>query len=283
MSLRVLVTGAHSAIGQAFMKRVAGEIYTESVSLRGEGWKQADLSRYDCILHCAGIAHVRYSDAMQAEYMAVNRDLTLDIARRARDAGVKQFVFLSSMLVFGPAARAGETRMITAETAPAPENAYGLSKLEAENGLRALETPDFTVTIVRPPMVYGGGTKGNFSTLMKYAGKLPVFPRMGGRRSMIYMENLTEFLRLVINDRASGIFHPADREAAATPQIIRAIRAAQGGKTLLLAVFDPFIRLIGNTGAARRIFGGIEYSPELTGYTAEYRRHTLQSALKEML
>lgn len=279
--IRVLVTGASGAIANAFANHAGRRMEIDLISLRGD-WRIADFSRYDCVLHTAGIAHVKFKDGMQDEYMRVNRDLTLEVAKAAKAAGVKQFVFLSSMLVFGPAAPAGEMRVIDPDTPPAPENAYGRSKLEAEEGLRALETEDFAVAIVRPPMVYGGGTKGNFSTLMKHGGKLPVFPRIGGQRSLIYMENLTAFIEAVITDRASGTFHPADRETASAPQILRAIRAAQGKGTWLCPVFDPLVRLIKNSSPARKIFGGIAYAPEMTEYGKEYRSHDLESALKEM-
>ena len=280
--MRILITGASGAIANALNRRMAGKADIDLISVRGDNWKNVDLSVYDCVVHTAGIAHVKFKNEMQDQYMQVNRDLTLEVARAAKAAGVKHFVFLSSMLVFGPAAPAGQTRVIDASTQPAPENAYGMSKLQAEEGLREMETADFPIAIVRPPMVYGGGTKGNFSTLMRHCGKLPVFPRIGGRRSMIYMDNLTAFIELIISGRAAGTFHPADKNGVTTPEMLRAIRAAKGKKTWLCPLFDPFVKLIGKSAPARKIFGGIEYDASLTAFETEYRAYNLEKALSEM-
>jgi len=279
--MRILVTGKSSFIGNCFAEHVRGigeEYDAELVSVRGDFWKSMDLSEYDCIVHAAGIAHVGYKDDMAAEYMAVNRDLTLDIARKARESGVKQFIFLSSIIIYGAAADAGRTRIITAGTIPSPENAYGQSKLEAEEGLRKLERDDFRVAILRLPMVYGNGSRGNFALISKYAGYLPLFPSIGGERSAIYVENLAEFIRITADRGASGTFYPTDEKPVTTPELLKAVRCARGRKTCTLRIFDPFVRLIGRTGIARRVFGGLRYSDELTASDWDYRIYDLDSA-----
>lgn len=280
--MRILVTGKSSFIGNSFAKHVSGfgDGYSvDMLSVRGDSWNKIDLSRYDCIVHAAGIAHVGYKDDMASEYMAVNRDLTIAIAEKARSAGVKQFIFLSSIIIYGAAAAAGKTRIIAADTVPSPENAYGLSKLEAEEGLRGLETSDFRIAILRLPMVYGDGSRGNYALVAKYANLLPVFPAIGGRRSAIYVENLAEFIRIAADKCVSGTFYPTDGEELTTPGLLSAIRRSRGKRTVLLPMLDPLVRVIGRTSIARRVFGGIAYSEELTACDWDYRIFDLSGAI----
>lgn len=279
--MRILVTGKSSFIGNCFAQHAAeygGDYHVDLVSVRGDSWKNIDLSKYDCILHAAGIAHVGYNDDMADEYMAVNRDLTVNIAAAAKQAGVKQFIFLSSIIIYGPAADAGKTRIIKADTVPDPENAYGRSKLEAENGLKALDDDNFHVAILRLPMVYGKGSRGNYALVAKYASLLPVFPLIGGERSAIYVENLAEFIKIAADRRISGIYYPTDAVPVTTPGLLTAVRRARGKKTLLLKVFNPFVRLIGGMSIARRVFGGLAYSEELTACEFDYRLYDLNTA-----
>lgn len=261
--MRVLVTGKNGFIGNAFMRHASGRMEVESMSVRGDGWKSEDLSGYDCVVHAAGMAHVGYRDENRDAYMAVNRDLTLDIARRAKAAGVRHFIFLSSIIVYGPAAKAGDTRVLDAATPPAPENAYGLSKLEAEAGLAKLCGDGFIVTVLRLPMVWGDGCRGNYALLKKYARFLPVFPSMCGRRSAINVDALAEYIASAVERPVSGIFFPADDAPFTTPGMLKAIRAGAGKRTLLTPALNPFVMLIAGSGAGRRIFGGLEYSREL--------------------
>jgi len=267
---RILVTGKNSFIAGHFsqyMEAHRDKYSVELASVRDGLWQDIDFSKYDCIIHAAGIAHVGYRDEMQAEYMKINRDLTLDIAKAAKTAGAKQFIFLSSIIIYGPAAKAGETRYIDAATPPAPENAYGESKLLAENGLRELASEDFAVTILRLPMVYGEGCRGNYALLKKYARLLPVFPALCGCRSAISAGSLAAELRRYADMRKSGTFFPQDGEYSTACGMLKAIRADMGKRTYITHLFDPAIRLLGGVGIMRRIFGGIAYEKSLPGIT----------------
>ena len=280
---RILVTGKSSFIAGRFFRymqtRDAG-YEVELVSVRGDGLKAIDFSGYDCVIHAAGIAHVGYRDEMRDEYMRVNRDLTLDVARAAKAAGVKQFIFLSSIIIYGPAAKGGQTRVIDAATAPEPENAYGLSKLMAERGLQELSDGDFRVAVLRLPMVYGTGSRGHYALLEKYARYLPVFPRMCGRRSAIYVDNLAEYLYRTVESGAAGTFFPRDPEPVTTPGLLREIRAAAGRRTWITKIFDPAVRMAGTIGPVRRIFGGLEYAPELSPEIADMKMYSLSEAVR---
>ncbi len=271
---RVLVTGAGSFIGEAFRARAAlfpGEYGVDAVSLRGEDWHAADFSRYDSVLHVAGLAHVKYNDSMRERYMAVNRDLAVAAARKAKSDGCGHFLFLSSMIVYGPPARAGKTRIVRPDTPPAPENAYGESKLEAEKGVLALADEGFRVAILRLPTVYGKGCRGNYRTLSAWAGKLPVFPDIPGARSVLYVENLAEFIRLLVDDRAAGYFYPQNAEFSTATDLMREIARVRGEKIAFTPFFNPVLRLLGASTLVRKAFGGIAYDEAMSAYPRDYR------------
>jgi nucleoside-diphosphate-sugar epimerase len=271
---RALVTGAGSFIGAAFRARVAafpGAYEADALSLRGNGWRDMDFSGYDSIIHAAGLAHVRYRESMGERYMAVNRDLAVETAQKAKADGCGHFIFLSSMIVYGPAARAGKTRRIGPDTPAAPENAYGKSKLLAEEGIRALADETFRVAILRLPTVYGKGCKGSYATLSRWAGKLPVFPDISGARSVLYAENLAELLRLIIDDRAEGTFFPQNAECASAAELMGAIARARGEKIRFTRLFNPALRLLGGHPFLRKAFGGMAYEPGMSAYPRNYR------------
>lgn len=276
--MKVLITGVNSFIGNALMS--SGGFEYSSISLRGDAWRDADISGFDACVHVAGIAHVPYTNSMDEKYMAVNRDLTLEFAKKAKESGIKHFVFMSSMIVYGQAAEGGKTRIITPDTMPSPENAYGLSKLEAENGLSELADSDFTVACLRVPTVYGRGCKGAYSALSRHGDKLIMFPKCSGMRSVIYIENLIEFIKHIIADRAGGIFFPQDGEYVSTSDFVREIRAARGKRTFISGIFAPVIRLTAKTNAGRKIFGGIVYEKGMSEYPKDYRKFALKEAVR---
>lgn len=280
---RVLVTGTGSFIGGAFCARAAlfpNDYEVEAISLRGEAWRAADLSRYDAVLHVAGLAHVKYNDSMRERYMAVNRDLAVAAAQKAKADGCGHFLFLSSMIVYGPPARAGKTRLIGPDAKPAPENAYGESKLAAERGILSLADENFKVAILRLPTVYGKGCKGNYATLSEWAGKLPVFPNISGARSVIYIENLAEFIRLLIDDRAAGYFYPQDAEYASATELMREIAKSRGEKIAFTRLFNPVLRFLGASTFVRKAFGGIAYEKSMSAYPRDYRVAGLSESIR---
>ena len=206
---RILITGINSYIGNAterylteYNAREGREIYhVDKVSLRDEQWQKMNFASYDAILHVAGIAHAdvgSVSEEGKKMYYQVNCDLTECVAKKARAEGVKQFIYLSSVIVYGDSAGVGRHKQITAQTIPHPVNFYGDSKWQAEQRLYLLETEQFCVAVLRPPMIYGRGSKGNFPMLLKVASKTPIFPKIKNERSMLYVENLAEFIRLLI-------------------------------------------------------------------------------------
>lgn len=207
----LLLTGASGFIGSNVRTQMPDSIRVTPLSVRNDDWRNVDFSKFDAVLHAAGIAHVLDGSVMDEAYHEVNCVRTLEIAEKAKKAGVGLFVFLSSIIVFGAPTPAGVHAPITPQAAPNPENAYGKSKLDAENGLRAMEADSFRVAILRLPMVYGRGCKGNYTRLASLARKCPLFPAFDNRRSMLYIENLTSLIAKIVFDCPSGNLPPARR------------------------------------------------------------------------
>ena len=195
---KILITGANSYIGVSFekyMERYDGSYEIDTVDMIDGSWREKDFSSYDVIFHVAGIAHSdtgKISEERKKLYYSVNTDLTLETAKKAKHEGVKQFIFMSSAIVYGDSACVGRTKRISKDTPVSPNNCYSDSKVLAENGLRELQDEQFKVVILRPPMIYGKGCKGNYKLLSKFAKLLPIFPDVKNERSMLYIENLTE-------------------------------------------------------------------------------------------
>lgn len=205
----VLVTGKTSYIGmnlKNWLEEHPERYQVDAISVRGDLWKEESFSEYDVIVHVAGIAHIKETKSNRDLYYRVNRDLAYEVALKAKQDGVKQFIFLSSMSVFG--IKAG---IITDATVPNPKNHYGKSELEAEKLIMELVDETFKVAIVRPPIVYGKGCRGNYPRLARMALKLPFFPAVENQRIMIYIDNLSEFIRLLIEHGVGGLYYPQNR------------------------------------------------------------------------
>ena len=150
---RILITGANSYIGTSFEKYVSQwpERYeTDTVDMIDGSWREKSFAGYDAVFHVAGIAHRKETKENAHLYYEVNRDLAIETAQKAKRDGVHQFIFLSSMSVYGK-----NTGVITQETPVAPKSNYGRSKAEAEKGIEGLQDADFNVAVLRPPMIYG--------------------------------------------------------------------------------------------------------------------------------
>lgn len=275
---RILITGVNSYIGTSFenyLKQWPEQYQVETVDMVDGKWREKDFTGYDSIFHVAGIVHRRESRANQALYYQINRDLVLEAAEKAKSQGVKQFVFLSSMSVYGV-----DTGVVTRDTLPNPQSHYGRSKLQAENGLRKIENADFPVAILRPPMVYGKGCKGNFRALVKIAQKSPAFPCYENRRSMIYIDNLSSFLKMVIDHAMGGVFYPQNQEYMRTDAMIQALAQHMGRKIQPCKILAPCVNLaLMCSSKARKAFGTLIYD-DVPHYNYEYIVCNAQESLK---
>ena len=259
---KILITGANSYIGTSFeryMQQYANDYQVDTIDMIDGSWREKDFSGYDVVYHVAGIAHQKETKKNADLYYKINRDLAIEVARKAKKEGVFQFVFLSSMSVYGK-----DTGVITEATQPAPKCNYGKSKLQAEKGLGELLSDNFIVAILRPPMVYGEGCKGNYQTLVKIAQKAPLFADYKNERSMIHIDNLSGFIKAIIDDKKSGVFLPQDSNYICTCQMIQSIAMSNGKRMRLTKLLNPFIWFIKVfTRKGKKAFGNLIYAKEI--------------------
>lgn len=282
---RILITGAGSYVGES----VRGYILTKNPSYQidavdtiGDNWKKADYSQYDVVFHVAGIAHVNADPKMEPLYYKVNRDLTIEVAKHAKAAGVKQFIFMSSQIVFHES-KSLKAEVLTRETKPAPNGFYGDSKLQAENGLHELESEDFKVCILRPCMIYGPNAKGNFPRLAKLATKTLVFPAWHNKRSMLYIDNLAEFVLQAIERELAGTFYPQNRELADTVEIIRFFAKAAGHKVWITKLLNPFVWLGSFVlQPINKMFATYYYDSEMSEMDFDYQLVSFEESLQRV-
>ena len=284
----ILITGANSYIGmsfEAYLKQWPEKYQVETVDMIDGTWRDKSFTCYDAVYHVAGIAHSD-TGAISAEqeklYRSVNTNLAVDTAKKAKADGVKQFIFMSSAIVYGDSAPIGCKKIITKDTEPSPANCYGDSKLQAETGITALEDEFFKVVILRPPMIYGKGCKGNFPTLEKLAEKMPIFPKVDNARSMLFIGNLIEFVKLMIDNEENGLFWPCNAEWSNTSDVVRMIGEAKGKTIRLIPGFGWDLKCMSHlTGLVNKAFGNLAYDENLGTYKAAYRKYTLAESIKE--
>lgn len=294
---KVLITGAGSYIGQSFID-YAKKYYPENfeideLDMMGDAWKEYDFSQYDIIYHVAGIAHAdvgNVSDETKEKYYQVNTDLTIEVVQKAKEENVKEIIFMSSMIVYGESAPYGKKKIIDENTIPTPANFYGDSKLQADVAIRELADDNFKVIVLRPPMIYGKGSKGNYPVLAKLAKKLPVFPDVDNERSMLYIENLCEFLcqvMLVRKIRQNAIvLIPQNAEWTNTSAMVKQIANISGKKIAGLKVMRPAVAIGGKMpgkigGLINKAFGNNCYAHELSKYQGiDYQKSTLEESVK---
>lgn len=269
---QILITGKNSYVGNSFANWVSQypeKYQVEKISLRNDDWKKQDFSKFDVVLHVAGIAHVSRNPKLEAKYYQINRDLTIEIAKKAKNDGVKQFIFMSSIIVYGDGV--GKDGLINKHTLPKPRDFYGMSKLQAEKGIEPLNDEHFKIAIVRPPMIYGKNSKGNFPKLAKIARISPIFPDIENRRSMLHIDNLCEFLRLIIDDEESGLFFPQNKEYVKTSELVKVIAEINGNKIYLTKIFNPVIKLLVNrVNLVNKVFGNLYYCSALSQFKVDY-------------
>lgn len=270
---RILITGANSYIGTSFEKWVSQwpEKYrVDTINVREDTWKDKSFANYDIIYHLAAIVHVKENDIDM--YMRINKDLAVEIAKKGKSEGVKHFVFLSTMGVYGK-----ETGYINEKTKTNPKTPYAKSKLEAEHSVAELTDKSFKISILRPPIVYGKDCRGNYPRLVKLLLKTPVFPNIKNERSMIYIDNLSEFVRLTIDKELTGLLFPQNMEYVNTTNLAKEIAENHGKKMRFTKFFNPAISLGVNLSATfGKVFGTFVYDKKMPGGPMTLKYETIK-------
>lgn len=284
---RVLITGAGSYVGGKVRERLEREpegFQVVEIDVRGDDWKAESFEGYDAVFHVAGIAHVSADPSKEALYMQVNRDLAIEVGRRAKASGVRQLVFMSSAIVYGDSKPHDVFQPIGLDTPVDPANFYGESKVQAEIGLRELEDETFKVAILRCPMIYGPGCeRGNFPALVRFARKLPAFPNIHNKRSMLYVGNLAELVAQLALRGEGGLYLPQNPEYTETSQMVRMIAEAAGSKAHLTKVFNPFINtVLADHPMVKKAFGNLYYDQAVSDFRFDYRPYSLEDSISEI-
>lgn len=279
---KILILGANSYIGTSFenyiYQKYPEDYEIHTISLHGDTWRHENWSSYDSILNVTGKAHAdisKLSEEQKQEYYAINCDLAVETAKKAIEDGAAQYIYLSSIIIYGDSSNSRTPVRITADTKPAPSNFYGDSKWQAEQKLQELfrtaekTTGHTRLVLLRLPMIYGPGCKGNYKTLVKMSQKLPLFPTYHNERSVLHIDHLTEYLRNLVDSGTGGLYLPQDDTCRSTPDMVFELAEAAGRRMCHAAWMNPFVRLAfylpGKPGRlARKAFGTLVIDHELS-------------------
>jgi len=274
---KILITGANSYVGtsiEKWLKQWPKKYSVDTIDMIDGNWKQRSFFGYDVVIHVAGVAHKKETRENTQLYYKINRDLAYEVALKSKDEGVKQLVFLSSMSVYGI-----ETGIITKDTVPLPKSNYGKSKLMAEELIAPLETDSLKIAVVRPPMIYGKGCKGNYTRLERFALKSPVFPKIENERSMIYIDNLCQFIKLLIDNCSRGLFFPQNEEYVCTSEMVKLIAETHEKKIFMTRIFNPLLKIL-KVSTVNKVFGSLVYEKALISKENIYYTCSFEQSIK---
>ena len=283
---KILITGKGSYIGESveqWLLKDRDQYEVDTLDMLNNSWRDKDFAEYDVIFHVAGIAHAdvgAITEEQKELYYEVNTELTLEVAEKAKRSNVKQFIFMSSMIVYSGC----KERIITFSTEPKPLNFYGDSKLQADKKLQEMVTDGFKVVVLRPPMIYGKGSKGNYPQLAKLASRLPVFPIVKNQRSMLHIDNLCQFVKLMIDNEETGVFFPQNGEYTNTSDMVQMIAEVKGHRIIMIPFVDLFVKVLekvpGKIGElTTKAFGDSSYEMSMSEYKENYRVNSLRKSI----
>jgi len=264
----VLITGKDSYVGNNIKKWLeqCTSCTVDELDVRDNKWKDADLGIYDTIIHVAAIVHKKNGVPWEL-YKKVNTDLPVEIAQKAKQCGVRQFIFFSTMGVYGQEKCLPEGNVIDESSKCNPVSYYARSKYDAELQLQPLAEESFKIAIIRPPNIYGPHCRGNYiKTFLKITKMACLFPKayLDSRQGLLYIDNLSELVRLIIENQPSGIFTPQDDFIPNTVEIIQHMANAVGKKVFFLQLPKLLEKLLSGSSMTNKLFGGISYSRSIS-------------------
>ncbi|MCD8839818.1 NAD-dependent epimerase/dehydratase family protein [Staphylococcus arlettae] len=270
MAKHILITGSSGYVGSHLadsLEQLGNKV--SRLNVKNTLWKELDFKQYDAIIHTAALVHNNDPNAQLAEYFRVNMHLTFNLAMEAKKCGVKHFVFMSTMAVFGEDGKIGEMIELTNPTNLKPVTNYGISKAKAEAKIREIADDNFKVAIIRPPMIYGVGSPGNFTKLIKVAKRLPIIPNLSNARSVLYIKHLEQFVNEIIKHEMTGIYHPKDKFEFNTTKVVTEIRKNEHKNTFLLPIPKAMYPILNKFRVISKIYGNLLYAKSLYAHESK--------------
>lgn len=284
--MNILITGRNSYIGKNIKLWLEKDenFKVDELDLKNDEWVDFGFSEYQCIIHVAAIVHQAKKDISWETYETVNTLLPYQVASKAKEAGVKQFIFLSTMGIYGQGKKLPRGNIIDSSTQISPNSYYGKSKYEAELLINRLNDNNFNICIIRPPSIYGKDCPGNYLiAFIKITRYLPIFPEVytESRQSFLYIDNLSELIRLLINKNVRGVFMPQDGAPVSTVELIETISNSLNKKIWMSKALGSLMKLFCKMPLVNKVYGGISYSIDLSDIaTVNYQIVPFKEAIK---
>jgi len=280
--VKILLTGSSGFIGSYFQDNYGDKNDISTFSFQHDDLDKLNLTQIDTIIHLSALVH-QMGGANEEEYERINVVSTIALAQKAKQNGVKQFIFMSSVKVYGEES----DRPYSENTKCEPKDDYGKSKLEAEKQLMKMQDDSFIVSILRTPIVYGVGVKANIQNLIKLVGKVPILPFGGieNRRSMVYIGNLCKLIDKLCETQLSGIFLAGDDRPISTTKLIELI-AKELDKTIYLVkipFFEPLLKSF-KPSFHKRLYESLEVDNRLTKEILNMKNpYSVEQGIKYMI
>lgn len=286
---KILVTGKNGYIANCFKKYIENnyeEYEIDLISVRNDEWKKKGFNEYFAVFNTIGLTHNNARAGAEEEFYRLNSTLPYEIAVKAKQDGVRMFIHMSSMIVYGNMSGIGETTIIDSNTLPNPcDSIYGKSKLSGEFKLQELKDEKFSVAIIRSPLIYGCNTPDNVEKLIKYAMKFPIFPNIKNSISMIYDENLCELIRLILEHNSEGVFFPQMETSICTSKFVKDLANESENKIWFTCIFNPLLKLLSKKFLfIGKAFGNQEYEAKLSNaFDGKYRIISYSESIKRII
>lgn len=286
---KVLLIGIGGYVGSKFMSYMSTyhpEWQIDAVDSMCGKWADYDFHGYDAVYNVSGLAHANARKGSDDLYYAVNGQLPIDVASKAKQENVPIFIQMSSQIVYGDMSNLGEEKLLDLTTIPSEPTIYGKSKMMAERGLQALVDENFQVAIIRPPLIYSEYARDNFPRLVNFAKRMPVFPKLKNQQSMIYIDNLCELVHLIILNNNGGIYYPQQEVYIETSKIVADIAQAVGNKMWLTTIFNPILKILSKINKfsfIRKAFGNIAYEMSMSNhFDGKYRVVSYEESIQRI-
>ena len=280
--INILLTGASGFLGSYFQKKYSDKYKITTFSFRENEFSTLDVQNIDTVIHLSALVH-QMGGAEAEEYERVNVTQSINLATKAKASGVKHFIFMSTVKVYGEETN----RAYNEQSECKPQDDYGKSKLKAERELQKLEDDDFIVSIVRTPIVYGYGVKANIKSLIDLVKKVPLLPfaQIQNRRSMVYIGNLSHLVDVICEKREGGIFLAADDKAISTTRLIELIALNLGKNISLIRVpfFESLLKIL-KPSFHKRLYESLEVDNSVTQEVLEFNNlYSVEDGIRFMI